>query len=228
MIAARALPIVSCLLFAALAQQPANPPAPARRTEPTPPAAPRPGATAIRFEATLFELKLAPERIAALDTHQLADAGPKSEDFTKVLATFGKARVLYRFDDAVSSGTQVDLVIGANRPFVRGRQTTKDGNSAASVEYQDVGVKLNVRCDAEWGGSDKTAITIGLEVSGIRDSALEMSKGIAAPIFYKLKESHFAITQAGQPVVFLLADASTPDADGQATAVVARVIVGRE
>ena len=68
---------------------------------------------------------------------------------------------------------------------------------------------------------------LGLELSDLTDSAVEIVPQMPARVVQKIVMAYNGPMKPGVPVVIVSADAVSPDAEGQAVAYVARIVLGK-
>ena len=181
-----------------------------------------PDALTCPLSATVFEVRLPPEKAGRLDAGALAAAATPA-DLAKALAEVGRAAVLYRLDESIKlSGDR--LMIGSSSPSTAASRLTDTGQTVNTVQYQDVGVILTASGRPAPGG--QLTAELGLEISASTDSAVKIGPSASAPVIRKAIMVHRGLVTPGRPVVMISVDAVSPDAEGKAIAFVARVVLG--
>ncbi|HOF17998.1 MAG TPA: hypothetical protein PK082_03750, partial [Phycisphaerae bacterium] len=176
------------------------------------------------LDATIYELHLPPASAGSLDAAGLTEAAADPKEFDRVLARLGKAKVLYRMDQSVKlSGDRVS--VQDRVPVVIATRTNDEGQILRTVAYQSVGAVLNVSGKALPGG--ELAAELNLEIAALADSSVKIANNVSAPVTRKVVLVHKGPVAPGRAVVMVSADANSLDADGQALAFVARVVLGK-
>jgi hypothetical protein len=175
-------------------------------------------ATAVRLQATIYEMRVPPERIAALDAAKLAKA-----DFAKAPPDLGQPRALYRIDQRVNlSGDSI--VVGTQEPMVTSTRVTDSGKKVSSVSYNSVGAIVDFK--AERRGPRRLQVTSTIELSSRTESPVTISDGVTSPVIRKANMSMKGPVNLGEASVLVSADASSLDKDGKAVVYVVRLVVG--
>lgn len=179
-----------------------------------------PSLAPVRFQATIYEVRLKADRVAHLDAEHLAATAGTGADFEKTLADMGETRTLYRVDQAVNL---VDdrIHIGKREPFVTGTRTTQAGGTINKVQYQEIGVIFQVSAKPTDRG---LAAKVEVEMSALTDSATPVAEKVPALSIHHVSLRHNGPVELGRPVVMASVDASTRDAQGGAIAYVCRIV----
>ncbi|MBN2563142.1 MAG: hypothetical protein JXQ75_19645 [Phycisphaerae bacterium] len=188
------------------------------------------GLPAVREHAThvqigVFETLVGRDQIVELDATKLAEDAATCQSLRDALGRFGPTKILYRADQTVEPSSRAKLTIGARRPFVRGTQA-KSGQVTSQTEYEDLGCVVELF--GLWDEQEPTRghVNIGIELSGLSDSGIDIGNNVLAPVFHRVKQQFEGPVTAGEPVVLLTTDAS----GGAETAVahVTRILFRRE
>ena len=176
------------------------------------------------LEATIYEVHVAPESNGSLSAARLTEAaaaGPTGLD--SALSQIGEAKVLYRMDQSIKlAGDRI--MIRSRVPFITDTRQTASGQPLNTVQYQDVGATLNIA--GEMQGDGGVLAALGLEITALNDSPVEMSPKILAPVLRAIALGHKGTMRPGCPIVIVSVDAGSLDANGKAVAYVARVVLG--
>ncbi|NUQ45235.1 MAG: hypothetical protein HUU22_04280 [Phycisphaerae bacterium] len=124
------------------------------------------------------------------------------EDFNfllRALQTEGRLEVLQRPSIMVQNNLEANITVGQNVPFVRGSQTTDSGQVNAQVEYQEVGIKLDVTPNINPDGW--VYLQVRPEISAITDSSVPLGNGINAPIFTQRSAETTVVVKDGETVI---------------------------
>jgi hypothetical protein len=173
---------------------------------------------AVRLQASIYEVRVAPEKIAELDAARLA-----TTDLSKLPPELGESRALYLIDQNVSlSGDRV--MVGTEEPMVTGSRLTDRGQRLNTVQYNSVGAIVEFK--AERIGPRQLQVTSTIEMSTKTDSPVEVSAGFASSVIRKTTMSLKGPVELGKPSVLISADAASRDKDGKAVVYVARLVLG--
>ena len=174
--------------------------------------------TAVRLQATIYEMKTTPEKLAELDAARLA-----AMDLSRLPADAGEARVLYRIDQNVSlAGDRV--TVGSQEPMVTNTRMTDKGQRINSVQYNQVGALVDFK--AVRTGPRQLEVTSKIELAVKNDSAVEIGPGVNSSIIRKATLSLNGSADLGKPIGLISGDASTRDKDGKAIVYFAKVVLG--
>ena len=173
---------------------------------------------AVRLQAAIYEIRVAPEQIGQLDAARLATA-----DFSKLPPELGESRALYLVDQRVSlSGDRV--MVGTDEPTVTSSRMTDRGQRMNTVQYNSVGAIVEFK--AERTGPRQLQVTSTIEMSTKTESPVQMSEGITSSVIRKTTMSLKGPVELGKPSVLISADAASRDRDGKAVVYVARLVLG--
>ena len=201
-----------------------QPPAPPERFRPPPEPLDVPP---VRFEATVFQIDVAKDRIVELDAKKLAAAGATPAALLKTLRDFGPTTVLYRVDQNVSAseGRRLhDISIARDTPYVTGMQTPPSGESTPSYGRAKVGGHFKVSSFfPDDSNRQKVLVGLEIEVSRITDGSGQPGGDITAPVFWNFEQTYGGITELGKPVVLLSVDGSSTAGADKALAFVTLV-----
>jgi len=175
-------------------------------------------ATAVRLEATIYQIRMPADKIAELDATRLAAA-----DFSQPLADLGQPVALYRVDQRVSLAGD-KIVVGTQEPMVTNTRMTDRGQRINSVQYNDVGALFAVK--GERAGPRELRVTLDIELSTSTDSPVQVSEGVSTPVIRKSVMSLKGPVDLGKPALLISADASSRDKDDKAVVHVTRVVLG--
>ncbi|HUT60510.1 MAG TPA: hypothetical protein VNA25_21920 [Phycisphaerae bacterium] len=177
------------------------------------------------FDATVYELRLPPERVGELEADALSKAAASPAGFEKALARLGQAKLLYRADQSVRlSGDRI--VIGSRVPFVTNTRRTATGQTINVVQYRDVGAIFNVLAWPESGGGIR--LELGIEVSAMTDSPVRIASSTRPAItIRKPVLTYKGSLRPGRPAVIASADSASLDASGRSVAYLARIVMGK-
>ena len=206
-----ALSSISAFAVVGCNSKPAEPPPPAVQLL-------NESSTAVRLQATIYELRVPAERIGELDSAKLAKA-----DFSHPLPDFGEARALYRVDQKVSlAGDRV--IVGTDEPMVTSSRVTDRGQKVNTVQYNSVGAIVVFK--GERMSPRQLEVTSTVEMSTRTESAVQISEGVTSSVIRRTNMSLKGPVELGKPSVLISADASSRDKDGKAIVYVARLVLG--
>ncbi|HUU93960.1 MAG TPA: hypothetical protein VM238_22425 [Phycisphaerae bacterium] len=169
-----------------------------------------------RFQATIWETRLPAERIGKVDAKTLASA----DDIQRALEALGATRALYQIDQVIDLA-KAQIKVGKREPFVTGTRTTQAGGTINMVEYQEIGVIVQVSAKPTDRGP---AAKVEVEMSALTDSATPIAEKVPAVSIHHGTLRHNGPVELGRPVVMASVDASTRDAQGRAIAYVCRIV----
>ena len=179
------------------------------------------GLLAAPLRATIYELRLPPDRLAGLDARKLESAGPG--ELQKSLETLGTVKVLYRVDQSVKlSGDRV--TISSSVPFVTNTRLTEGGREIRTVQYRSVGAVFNFRGQPQSDG--RLRVGLGIELSTMGESGVSIATSMPAMLIRSATLAYSGSVPPDRPFVLVSADADARDANGQAVAHIAQVVVG--
>lgn len=176
--------------------------------------------SAVRLQAAIYEVLVAPEQVGRLDAAKLATV-----DFAQFPAEIGQARALYLVDQQVSlAGDRV--MAGTDEPMVTGSRVTDRGQRTNSVQYNSVGATIEFK--AQRTGAQELQVTSTVEMSTKTDSPVEVAEGVSSPVIRKTAMSLKGPVQVGKPSVLISADAASRNKDGKAVVYIARMVLGAD
>jgi hypothetical protein len=177
---------------------------------------------ACTLDATIYDVRLAPDQIGRIDTASLARAATTAESFERALIEMGAGKPLYRANQSVRLAGD-SITIGTTTPYVTSSNVTASGNTINTVAYSDVGMVFDVAGKTAPGGIE---VDLKIQVSSLAEGTTEISKGVKAQMFRRSVMSHKGIVEANKPFVVVSVDAASLDAGGKAVAYIARVTLG--
>lgn len=124
------------------------------------------------------------------------------EDFNflvRALQSDSRLDVIQRPMIMCQNNQTASINIGQQVPFVRGTTVSDNGQTTANIEYEPVGVILNVEPIINPDGF--VYMLIEPEVSSITDSSIPLGNGIFAPIISEQKASTTVAVKDGETVV---------------------------
>ncbi len=130
------------------------------------------------------------------------------------LATEGKLEVLSRPYIVASDNQQSNITVGQEVPFVVSSRTTDTGQTVNTIQYQDIGIILNVTAHINDDGL--VIMDVAPEVSSLTGQTVPISDTVSAPVFAKRSAQSRVGVHDGQTVVIggLLEDKKTTTNQG--------------
>jgi hypothetical protein len=185
------------------------PPAQEGEGAPTAPAKPKriaPKPMPARFQATVFQLDIAADQIAALDAKSLVSKVTTAPALEVALKGLGSARALYRVDQGIDLRTRSQLTIQSNVPVISSVSTVGDKKST-SVSRESLGAKFNLQSglDAEDDLTGAIPLAITVEISALADSGVEIG-GASAKVHRSVSQTNGGTMTLGKPVILIAAD----------------------
>ena len=169
----------------------------------TPPKAPAEIAPA-RFEATAYEVLVPADRAGKLDSAALTAKAADPDDLCKALAEFGPTRILYRVDQPVNLYSE-NIMIGSREPMVTATRKTDTGQSINTVQYQQVGLIVNISAGPPPKDSDRKGpdVQMKIELAAIGRSDAEVSPQAKTAVIRNVSIDHSEPLRFGRPFVML-------------------------
>ncbi|UCG32888.1 MAG: hypothetical protein JSU68_14640, partial [Phycisphaerales bacterium] len=124
------------------------------------------------------------------------------EDFNfllRMLQTEGTLEVLSRPQILVQDNQEANISVADDVPFVRGVTVTESGSTQSQVEYEEVGIILDVTPQINPDGF--VTMEIAPEISNLTDSSITITEGLTAPIFNRRSASTTVTVRDGETVV---------------------------
>lgn len=165
-----------------------------------------------RVTVAVYQVTVSAERVHEVDRDKLEQAAGSLRDFSKALKELGDTRLVNLTDQVIGNDTRQEIQLGASRPTPSGSQSFK-GQTSTQVEYQDTGCILEIR--SHWNPDDPTQgmLELGVEVSSVLESKIQLSPKFFAPIIYQMKQKFLGPVLSGKPAVLLSVDGNNPGAD---------------
>jgi|GEM_PF-569678 len=134
------------------------------------------------------------------------------EDFNflvRALQTDSRLEVIQRPSIMCQTNQEANITIGENVPFVRGTTISDAGQTTAQVEYEEVGVILNVEPVINPDGF--VYLRVAPEISSVSASNIPLGNGIFAPIITQQSAETTVAVKDGETVVIggLITSSST-------------------
>ena len=176
-----------------------------------------------RVQATFYELRLPESKVSARMMDELRSAA----DIEVRLASYGKAKVLYQMDQAVTMGEETTLKVSSRVPYVsqiyldeHDRRTQHVGTAGS------IGVSLDVLVERAAGPSgDEFYVQLEADLSAQTDSPAGMKENVDTQVEREVQLRYAGRVRRGRPILVMAVDTSTTDRQGQAVAYIARIVV---
>ncbi len=124
------------------------------------------------------------------------------EDFNfllRALQTEGRLEVLSRPSIIAEDNEKAQISVGQEVPFVRGVDVSSAGRTQTQIEYEQVGIILDVTPHINPDGY--VSLEVAPEISAITDSSVQVTEGVFAPIFSKREAETRVTVKDGETVV---------------------------
>lgn len=115
------------------------------------------------------------------------------------LETVGKLDVLSRPYILTSDNKKATITVGEEVPFIRDSRTTDSGQTINTIEYEDIGIILNVTPHINPDGL--VIMDVAPEISTLTGNTVPISETVNAPTFAKRSASSRVAIQNGQTIV---------------------------
>ncbi len=177
----------------------------------------------VHLQAEVYEVKTADSGLS-MGSKDLAKQAGSPELLLRKLGTFGKAHLLYRFDQMVNAFSET-LSIGSSEPMIMGSRRDVRGEQINSVRYQNVGANLKLAGRNPPGQAKRKAldVTVSLHLAAMAESDVEITPGQKAPSVRSVSMEHTGQLEAGRPIVLV----TSSSASGPATVYVLRYVFGK-
>lgn len=176
----------------------------------------------LRIRLDYYELIPKEEVGAALPVDELAASAATFESLNAALAKLGKVSATYRVDHAFSPSSESKTTAGANVPIAGASRRGTDGATTTSVQYQEVGLILEMHAGPFMVDLNRCELKFTLETSSVGESKVQVAPDVFAPVFRKFEHNGVALFELGAPQVLLLSE-SGQDGDAAAVCRVARM-----
>ena len=115
------------------------------------------------------------------------------------LESVGKLDVLSRPYILTSDNKKATITVGEEVPFIRDSRTTDQGSTINTIEYEDIGIILNVTPHINPDGL--VIMDVAPEISTLTGNTVPISETVDAPTFAKRSASSRVAIQNGQTIV---------------------------
>jgi general secretion pathway protein D len=117
----------------------------------------------------------------------------------RAMEEVGRLEVLSRPSILTRNNQEAIITVGQEVPFIRNSQTTDNGNIINTVEYEDIGIILQVTPFITKDGL--VEMILSPEISTITDETVPISENVNSPVFAKRSANTVVATPNGQTVV---------------------------
>ena len=157
-----------------------------------------------QFQATVYEVQAAAERLGSLDDKVLTRQAATTETLLAALAQTGKARLLYRIEQPVNVFS-TRIIIGSSEPVISGTRTTTTGGTVNSINYQNVGFIVQLSAQAAPKDQDTAApvVTTAIKLSILSPGEKEIAPGQNESVIRAMSLDHSGALELNQPQVLL-------------------------
>ena len=148
--------------------------------------------------------------ISDLTTGVVADVmGERLDVKLRALARQGKLNILSKPYILASNNQTASITVGTEVPFVTDSRTTETGQTINTIDYEDIGIILEVTPVINNEGL--VIMDVSQEISAISDTTVKISETVDASVFSKRSSENRVIARSGQTVVIggLLEDRET-------------------
>ena len=127
----------------------------------------------------------------------------------RALEKIGKLEVLSRPYILTSDNQEASITVGQEVPFITDSRTTETGQTINTIQYEDIGIILNVTPHINVDGL--VIMDISPEISNVTDSTVQISETVDAFVIAKRSASSHVSIQDGQTIVIggLMQDSKT-------------------
>jgi len=115
------------------------------------------------------------------------------------LESIGKVEVLSRPYILASDNQPSSIIVGNEVPFVISSLTTDTGQQVNTIQYQSIGIILNVT--AHINGEGLVIMDVGPQVSAVTGQTIPITAGVNAPVFSQRQAQSRVAIRDGQTVV---------------------------
>jgi hypothetical protein len=157
-----------------------------------------------QFQATVYEVQAAAERLGNLDDKVLTRQADTPETLLAALAQTGKARLLYRIEQPVNVFS-TRIIIGSSEPVISGTRTTTTGATVNSISYQHVGFIVQLSAQRPPQDQDTAApiVTSAIKLSVINPGEKEIAPGQKESVIRAMSLDHSGALALNRPQVLI-------------------------
>ena len=157
-----------------------------------------------QFQATVYEVQAAAERLGTLDDKVLTRQAATPETLLATLARTGKARLLYRIEQPVNVFS-TRIIIGSSEPIITGTATTATGGTVNSISYQTLGFIVGLSAQAPPKDQHTAApiVTTAIKFSVLSPGEKEIAPDQKESVIRMMSLDHSAALELMRPQVVL-------------------------
>jgi hypothetical protein len=158
-----------------------------------------------QFEATAYEVKVTPQRMAALDGEALAREAGTAEKLLGRLAEIGETKITYGINQVVNVLSD-QVTISTNKWLVTGVRTLAGPNGAQQVSSQTAHkVGLSVRFAGVWPTNADALpnVTLQIQSSELDQSGTPLSPDVKATRIFQRSRTHSESLEFNKPRVMV-------------------------
>ena len=111
----------------------------------------------------------------------------------------GRLDVLSRPYILASDNQEASITVGQEVPFIRNSRTTETGQTINTIEYEDVGIILNVTPHVNPEGL--VIMNVNPEISSVSETTVPISESVNATVYNKRSAQTQVAVQNGQTIV---------------------------
>jgi len=139
-------------------------------------------------------------RLGDLSTNYIANVVDENFDVKlRALAEQGKLNILSKPYILASNNQEASITVGSSVPFVTASRTTETGQTINTIEYEDIGIILDV---SPYINDDGLVIMdLSQEISALSGTTVTISETVDASVISKRSSSNRVIARDGQTVV---------------------------
>ncbi len=131
-------------------------------------------------------------------TYQLSSANYNM--LVRTLQTDGRLNVLSTPKILALDNQEAHISVGQEVPFIRNSRITQDGDVLNTVEYEDIGIILNVTPHVNDLGFVRLEVAPEISVVAPASDAVQISEGVIAPVFEKTEAETQVMVMDGMTV----------------------------
>ena len=117
----------------------------------------------------------------------------------RALQTVGKLDVLSRPYILASDNQPSNITVGQEVPFIQNTRTTETGQTINTIQYEDIGIILNVTPHINPDGV--VIMDVAPEISALTGDTVAISETVSAPVFAKRSATGRVAIRDGQTIV---------------------------
>jgi len=136
----------------------------------------------VRLRVDVYTLHARTKDSMRFSVDALNDKAGDPEALLEALNAYGKADLLYRFDQEIDLGVKTELALVQEMPYAKGVRNPSDGQFQAVTAYWDVGYVLDV--SGAWDEAEpRNVAEVLLKIKFSSVGTMNCGSGVVAPIF---------------------------------------------